>query len=138
MQVVDVEHLTIQLGSQDLTHSVQDSAKAVLTRVFSTLHLDQISAPSKQQQFDLNASEESDDSVVAVSPLAAKAIKRAEELDHPFEPDGFLGADRVTSKEGQTRNHICEQVMNELTPIFSGWGVKLINFQLESTRLTGL
>ncbi len=44
-QVANVEKLIYQLGPENITRSVEDITKAELSRVFSALHLEQISSP---------------------------------------------------------------------------------------------
>jgi len=108
-QVVDVEQLIHQLGDQDLQRAIQDITKAELARVFASLHLEQISQASM------------DTGVIAETK--------------EDEPSAVLGKEPIASKEGETRMWICAQVIRFITPITGSWGVKVINFQLESTKI---
>lgn len=49
------------------------------------------------------------------------------------EADAMLGG-RVT-KEGETRDYICDTIVRNVRPLAEKWGVEIIKFQLESTRL---
>jgi len=114
-QVTDVERLINQLGERGLLHSIQDCAKAELARVFAALHLEQISSAT----FDANEFKEG---------------AGTEQQSDNKEPDSLLGKE-IQSHEGETRMWICQQVIKSLSPIAGSWGVKIINFQLESTKI---
>lgn len=112
-QVTDVEQLIKELGNKDLQRAIQDVTKAELSRVFSTIHLEQITYGS---QGDPGAP--------------------------PAKP-GLLGEGGVQdagSVEGQSSNveartMICSSVIAAIQPYTASWGVKIINFQLESTKI---
>jgi len=46
-----------------------------------------------------------------------------------------LGGQPKAHDEGETRLEICADIMRSVRPISDQWGVKIINFQLESTTL---
>jgi len=109
-QVVDVAKLITQLGETDLQRAITDVTKAELARVFSGIHLEQISA---QQT---TAAEEKEASLLGdVQQQGAVPAQHA-------------GASNI-------RSWICAQVVQDIGPLTAGWGVKIINFQLESTRI---
>lgn len=102
-QVVDVEKLIKELGDRDLLRAIQDVTKAELSRVFSTIHLEQIASSNQTKQ------------------------------------DALLGQQRKEEREGvpaaECRTVICSQVIAAISPFTKPWGVTIINFQLESTRI---
>jgi len=109
-QVIDVAKLITQLGETDLQRAITDTTKAELARVFAGIHLEQISA---QQT------------------MAAEESKEASLL-------GQDAAEAVTHHKGGAagiRSWICAQVVEDISPLTAGWGIKVINFQLESTRI---
>jgi len=108
-QVVDVARLITQLGENDLQRAITDTTKAELARVFSGIHLEQISA---QQT---TASEDKKE-----ASLLGESISSV--------PAAHTGASNI-------RSWICAQVVQDIGPLTAGWGVKIINFQLESTRI---
>jgi len=110
-QVVDVAKLITQLGETDLQRAITDTTKAELARVFAGIHLEQISA---QQTM-----------------MAEENSKEASLL-------GQDAADVTTRHKGGAagiRSWICAQVVEDISPLTAGWGIKIINFQLESTRI---
>jgi len=112
-QVIDVAKLITQLGETDLARAITDVTKAELARVFSGIHLEQISA---QQA---TAAEEKEASLLGEA-------QRAEQQGSV--PAQHAGASNI-------RSWICAQVVQDISPLTAGWGVKIINFQLESTRI---
>jgi len=109
-QVVDVGKLITQLGENDLQRAIMDTTKAELARVFSGIHLEQISA----QQTTV------------------------EEKEASLLGDANGGAGNVPAKHtgaSNIRSWICGQVVQDISPLTAGWGVRIINFQLESTRI---
>jgi len=105
-QVVDPSLLIKQLGERDLLQAVSQTVKAELSRVFSSIHLEQISTAQMHE-----------------------AKKEKKELT------SVLGQQPQHSEEGETRNVICTDIIRSVKPIVEQWGVKVINFQLESTTL---
>jgi regulator of protease activity HflC (stomatin/prohibitin superfamily) len=105
-QVVDPALLIKQLGERDLLQAVSQVTKAELSRVFSSIHLEQIST--------------------AQMPESKKERK---------EVTSVLGAQPHAQDEGETRNEACADILRSVRPIAEQWGVKIINFQLESTTL---
>jgi len=124
-QVTDVERLIHELGDTNLERTIKDITKAELARVFAGLHLEQISSASnnqplsdeKQLQQLANANATGDD----VSSMLGKGQGM-----HHGSPE---------SAEGETRMWICGQVIKAISPIVTAWGVKIKNFQLESTNI---
>lgn len=110
-QVVDVGKLVTQLGETDLQRAITDTTKAELARVFAGIHLEQISA---QQTM---AAEDKEASLLGVGQQDSDASKHHK--------GGAAGI----------RSWICAQVVEDIAPLTAGWGVKIINFQLESTRI---
>jgi regulator of protease activity HflC (stomatin/prohibitin superfamily) len=108
-QVIDVAKLITQLGEMDLQRAITDVTKAELARVFSGIHLEQISA---QQT---TAAEEKEASLLGEAQQGAVPAQHA-------------GASNI-------RSWLCAQVVQDISPLTAGWGVKIINFQLESTRI---
>jgi len=111
-QVVDVARLITQLGENDLQRAIMDTTKAELARVFSGIHLEQISA----QQTAI--AEEKEASLLGDGQLSSVPAKHA-----------------VKDGASSIRSWICSQVVHDISPLTAGWGVKVINFQLESTRI---
>lgn len=108
-QVVDVERLLKQLGaSEELLRSIQDVTKAELSRVFAGVHLEDISSSGSGSG----------------QPGASDEQKNS----------GLLGNSSAHS-EGEYRTRICDDVIKYITPLTTSWGVKIITFQLESTRI---
>jgi len=105
-QVVDVEKLVRQLGESDLLRSIKDVTKAELSRVFSSVHLEQLAQATIIPQPQADGKE--------TPSLLGQAHMRA---------------------EGECRTKICADVMRDIAPIAASWGVKIINFQLESTKI---
>jgi len=126
-QVVDVQILVRGLGDRDMLRAVQDVTKAEITRVFAGIHLEQIAAASEVMKDDgqkhhthtvnLNTGEE--------EPTEAKSV---------------LGTDNSSKmEEGQyERWKMCAQVMSFVQPVTKPWGIKIINFQIESTKIADL
>jgi regulator of protease activity HflC (stomatin/prohibitin superfamily) len=108
-QVIDVERLITELGDSDLLHTIKDITKAELARVFSGIHLEQVaSSHSGEQAPPTDANNE--------ALLGKKSEVRAE-------------------GSASTRTIICDQVLDAVRPMAEGWGVRIINFQLESTKI---
>lgn len=110
-QVTDVAKLITQLGETDLKRAIQDTTKAELARVFAGIHLEQISSQDANR----------------------------EQKSPTTDEDALLGKSSayqtVEGGKSDVRNWICAQVVQDISPLTAGWGVKIINFQLESTRI---
>jgi len=112
-QVVNVELLIKQLGDMDLLRAITDVSKAELSRVFSALHLEQLSS----------------------------AQSHADVVSNDPEAKSVLGPLPKQKKEGEDENHdaqrsvICAHVVQFIAPITEKWGVRVLNFQLESIKL---
>ena len=105
-QIVDVRRLTLQLQTP-LKKAIEDVTKAELSRVFASLHLEQISS----------------------------AVIKEEGAADKKPTSSYLGSDDDEGAEGSTRASICQKVIQNTGPIVDKWGVHIINFQLESTCL---
>jgi len=120
-QVVDVELLIKQLGDRDLLRAITDVSKAELSRVFSAIHLEQISSAQSHPEH-----------------VAAREAKG--EID--FDAKAVLGS-QISKKQKEEeggessgqRSVICAHVVEFISPITEKWGVKIVNFQLESIKL---
>ena len=110
-QVVDVVKLITELGDRDLLRAITDVTKAELARVFSSIHLEQISASN------------------SLSNPKAEGVDR--------DPEHLLGKQDGVRGEGAAtaRTLICEEVVRAIAPFAALWGVNIINFQLESTKI---
>jgi len=106
-QVVDPALLIKQLGSRDLLTAVAQVTKAEIARAFSSVHLEQISSTT--------------------SPLD----------DGQQLPSSLLGPKHkgIEAEEGQVRHELCMNILKAIKPMTDQWGVKVLNFQLESTQL---
>jgi len=51
------------------------------------------------------------------------------------QPLSQTGEGHTYTHEGETRNEACTDIIRSVRPITEQWGVKIINFQLESTTL---
>jgi len=118
-QVVDVELLIKQLGDRDLLRSITDVSKAELSRVFSAIHLEQISSAQSHPEHVAAREAKGEIDVDAKAVLGGQITKKKEE-----EGDS----------SGQ-RSVICAHVVEYISPITEKWGVKIVNFQLESIKL---
>jgi len=106
-KVDGVEKLIHELGDNDLVRAVEDVTKAELSRVFATVHLEQL--------------------VTAGSPSAPPALGRKDS-------GAVLGAVSEAGEHDDIRHHICRHVVQGVLPITNHWGVRIINFQIESTK----
>lgn len=114
-RVRDVAQLITQLGDKEVRRAIENITKAELSHVFASVHLEQLSTQANVEGF--KASDESKEvSLIgdaANSPQAAAGI----------------------AAEGVTRHAICQRVMDLIHPYADLWGLHIINFQLESTKL---
>ena len=92
-QVIDVAKLIKNVDYRLLNRYLEDVMKADLTKVFSTIHLEQIASSNYNEM-------KSNDERVA-----------------------------------ETRLYIYESIMKLIQPQADQWGIRIINFQLESTQL---
>jgi hypothetical protein len=53
------------------------------------------------------------------------------------EQEGLLGKQDSRRQEGalSARTILCDEVVNAINPFAQGWGVNIINFQLEGTKI---
>jgi len=115
-QVVNVELLIKQLGDQDLLRAITDVSKAELSRVFSALHLEQLSsAQAHPEQVGQDGK----------SVLGSSVKKESKDGE---------GQQQEDNHDAQ-RSVICAHVVQFISPITDRWGVKVLNFQLESIKL---
>jgi regulator of protease activity HflC (stomatin/prohibitin superfamily) len=162
-QIVDPVLLTKNMGADDVERALQDVTKAELAKVFASVYLEQLSglrsaeinpaaATHQDLELDLLTADKKHDNHFAAATTA----------EHPANPanpaaGGALPASRVGMGTGMgtvtaersakreedmqerqhemTRMRICATVMEDIAPICAPWGVKIIKFQLESTRL---
>lgn len=117
-QITSVDDLVKRMGPEDLKRAIQDSGMAELARVFSGIHLEQISSQGSliDENEGNNNREEQDDS--GPSSVIGKVPKKV-----------------LKSQEGNNRDLICKEVMAGLQPIVLPWGVTIINFQLELIKI---
>jgi len=119
-QVRDVEQLIHNLGDVDLVRSIKDVTKAEIARVFATIHLEEISTAATLRQ----------EGQALLSPPLPGTVPDGEEKGA-----AYLGPRQIESAEGETRTRICQSVMSNVKPITDSWGVTVMNFQLESTKI---
>jgi regulator of protease activity HflC (stomatin/prohibitin superfamily) len=120
-QVVDVELLIKQLGERDLLRAITDVSKAELSRVFSAIHLEQISSAQSHPEH-----------------VAAREAKGEIDMDAKAVLGGGMGKQKKQDEGEQDagqRSVICSHVVEFIYPITEKWGVKIVNFQLESIKL---
>lgn len=150
-QVVDVERLVLQLGSGNLKRSLTDVVKAEFARVFSTLHLDEISSQH------LSALQEVPgprliETVVhePTTPIIADLITSLNRRDLDSAPPSPATTPRVDatllshvtapSPDDNSRNQMRSWIMQSMTasiaPMIHTWGVSICNFQLENLKIT--
>jgi regulator of protease activity HflC (stomatin/prohibitin superfamily) len=120
-QVVNVELLIKQLGDQDLLRAITDVSKAELSRVFSAIHLEQLS--SAQSHPEAAAMREAKGGGGDEAALGGALRKKAPQTE---------GEEDATNAQ---RSVICSHVVEFIGPITGAWGVKVLNFQLESIKL---
>ena len=92
-QVIDVGKLIKNVDIKSLNKYLEEIMKADLTKVFSTIHLEQISSSTYSE------------------------MRKSDE------------------KAAETRLYIYESIMKMIKPQADQWGIRIINFQLESTQL---
>ena len=136
-KVVDVELLIKELGERDLNHAVQDVTKAEISRVFAGIHLEQISSAIVDNPASNATVQKSLLGTPIVSP--ANTAAQASSLSVSESTSGTVVAmgstALATSGEFYERSRICEQIMAYVRPMVEAWGIRLINFQLESTQI---
>jgi len=132
-QVVNPALLIKELGTRDLLQSVSQTTKAEIARVFSAIHLEQISSHSGPKKAEKSYLGESH------VPSSSSSSSHASSLSSTMsKPSSAITADdfeNIEAKEGQTRHILCEDIMKAIKPIVGQWGVRVLNFQLESTVL---
>jgi regulator of protease activity HflC (stomatin/prohibitin superfamily) len=111
-QIADVEKMLHNLGADQgkLIGAIQNVTKAEISKIFSAIHLEQISSISHEE---------------AINPKAHKVHEKMAEL--------ITDSDNI---QNEIRIKICEQVVILIKPLLEDWGVKVINFQMESIKLT--
>jgi len=105
-QVMDAEKVVQKIGASELLRSSTNVSKAELSRVFATLHMEQIASSQGVRN-------------PAVDSSNSK---------------GVLGEEKREG-EGESRSVICSHVVDHISPIVSEWGIRILNFQLESIKL---
>jgi regulator of protease activity HflC (stomatin/prohibitin superfamily) len=114
-KVVNVQKLVREIGEGQLQRAIQDVTKAELSRVFAGVHLEQLA--SAQQHAPREPGMESKQETTGEEGLLGKSKTSDEQPGH------------------SGRNHICEEVIRHISPLTRAWGVHVINFQLESTKI---
>lgn len=112
-QVVDVEKLIQNIGPEKLNETLQNVSKAEISKIFSAIHLEQISSISRDE---------------AVNPKL-KVFDQIEKEEVKGDQE---------AAENEIRIKICERVIYLIKPLVIEWGVRIINFQLESLKLTDI
>jgi regulator of protease activity HflC (stomatin/prohibitin superfamily) len=146
-QIVNPVLLTKNMGVDDVERALQDITKAELAKVFASIYLEQLSSARKTET-----------DIIAHTPMAADLdLLTTDEQKHTtsltvdkkdggrivapplsvaHEREKGAGEVEAEAKEHELlRLRICAQVKNDITPICAPWGVEIITFQLESTRL---
>ena len=114
-QIVDVEKAIQNIGAEKLVECLQNVSKAEISKIFSAIHLEQISSISREE---------------ATNPKSHRIFDDHNEHDER----------KNDSEEAQNeiRIKICERVIVLIKPLVMEWGVKIVNFQLESLKLTDI
>ncbi len=146
-RVCDVERLIKQLGDRDLMRALQDVCQAEMSRVFSGVHLEQIStamaaqpgAPGAGASRNRAAAADAKDSKTAAPIIGGGLLGASGAVAAAVSAAGGVGA---STQEGVapgaadgSRSLICQQVIDYVSTTSKEWGVEIINFQLESLRL---
>jgi regulator of protease activity HflC (stomatin/prohibitin superfamily) len=127
-QIVDANKLIKEMGNEKLVSSITDITKAELARVFATIHLEMISSVAYNEAYKNNEVEMPDllSGEKIDRAIAGKEEKETKDIGIKEEPRNI---------QRETRVKICEQVKSVVGKLAEKWGVKIINFQLESTKL---
>lgn len=137
-QIVDPVLLTKNMGADDVERALQDVTKAELAKVakvFASVYLEQLSG--------LRASEIPHETHVVSSGATSAAVGDVKDVKSEASNGGkpLPSASDRHEEEWQEKQHemmrmkICTQVTDDISPICEPWGVKIIKFQLETTRL---
>ena len=113
-QIFDVEKAVQNIGPEKLVECLENVSKAEISKIFSAIHLEQISSISREEATNPNS-------------------HRIFDVEHHEEKN--LDVDQA---QNEIRIKICERVILLIKPLVIEWGVKIINFQLESLKLTDL
>jgi len=100
--IFDVELLVKNMGIDQLVVNIQNITKAEMSKIFSSIHLEQISS-------------------ITYEEVTKKDVDNVE--------------DPTDNKHNLVRIRICEQVIQLIEPMVEHWGVKILNFQLESITM---
>lgn len=119
-QIVDPRTLIQKMGINEVVSSMENIAKAELSRVFSTMHIEDISSEKVKDENIGERNQKPDIEEIGL-PDAAKSILQ----DQP----------KQVRDEGEPRSVICWHVIDQIGPIVSSWGIKIIAFQLESIKM---
>lgn len=115
-QIVDVEKAIQNIGAEKLVECLQNVSKAEISKIFSAIHLEQISSISREE---------------ATNPKSHRIFDDHNELHDERKNDS-------EEAQNEIRIKICERVIVLIKPLVMEWGVKIINFQLESLKLTDI
>jgi len=67
---------------------------------------------------------------IHLEQISAQATESSEKKE-----PSLLGGEKEEPADRGVRSFLCAQVVQDIGPLTAGWGVKIINFQLESTRI---
>ncbi len=147
-QIVDPVLLVKNMGTDDVERALQDVTKAELAKVFASVYLEQLSG--------LRTSEIKDNKSQGQSQLQSKELDLLTDSKESSSGSGSSGGavSSASSSSGKgngkavqreedwqekqhdmTRMRICATVEADIAPLCQPWGVKIIKFQLETTRL---
>lgn len=134
-QVVDVEKLIKKLGDRDLMRALEDVCQAEMSRVFSGVHLEQISTAMAAQGGAGGSRNKQGDAKDAKSAAAAAPGGLLGAAGAVAAQSGGAGGEGTSDSLAGSRSLICQQVIDFVTATSKEWGVEIINFQLESLKL---
>jgi regulator of protease activity HflC (stomatin/prohibitin superfamily) len=150
-KIVDAVRLVAEMGVEDLDRAIQDVTKAELSKVFASIHLEQISSlvfseikdqqdkrANKAEEIDLlskkDLSVEGKEAILAPTDSKTDTLSTGIARGHEMEPTVAEHEQRVLDAE-TVRLRICKQVKGDITPFAKSWGVEIVEFQLERTAL---
>jgi len=117
-QVDDAVKVVTKIGPDALLPAVTNVAKAELSHVFATVHFEQISSSTS-------------------TPSQQPGGGGGGGGNKPERKEKAVLGDKEET-EGEPRSMICHHVVQYISPIVKEWGVRILNFQLESLKLADL
>jgi regulator of protease activity HflC (stomatin/prohibitin superfamily) len=106
-QITDPHLLMQKIGVTNLIPSIENMGRAELSRVFSTLHIEDITSER----------------------VAENAGNEVGQGEH-----SVLAPDTKRA-EGEPRSMICHNIVQQIAPMVAKWGVTVIAFQIESIQM---